>query len=176
MQTRVLLLAQSYEPLEVISWKRAFSLLTLGKIEVLEEYDDRVRTVSLVFKVPAVVRLLNAFRRRNKIVKFSRINIYARDGFRCQYCGNKARIEELTYDHVVPRAQGGKTSWTNIVACCYSCNRRKGNRTPAQAGMKLRSKPVQPQWVPAMTIRISTRSVPDAWTDYLYWTGTLHSE
>jgi 5-methylcytosine-specific restriction endonuclease McrA len=173
LQTRVLLLAQSYEPLEVISWKRAFSLLTLGKIEVLEEYDDRVRTVSLVFKVPAVVRLLNAFRRRNKIVKFSRINIYARDGFRCQYCGNKARIEELTYDHVVPRSRGGETSWTNIVTACHACNYQKGARTPEEARMHLRKRPVRPRWVPAVAIRVSTRSVPDAWRDYLYWTTGL---
>ena len=175
-QTRTLLLSQAYEPLKVIPWQRALTLLTLGKVEVLEEYNSAVHTSTIVFNVPAVVRLLRAFRRHHKPVKFSRVNIYARDKYRCQYCGNKAPIPELTYDHVEPRAQGGKTSWTNIVACCYSCNRRKGNRTPAQAGMKLRSKPVQPQWVPAMTIRISTRSVPDAWTDYLYWTGTLHSE
>jgi 5-methylcytosine-specific restriction endonuclease McrA len=176
IQTRTLLLSQAYEPLKVIPWQRALTLLTLGKVEVLEEYDSNVRAATIVFNVPAVVRLLRAFRRHKKPVKFSRVNIYARDKYRCQYCGNKAPIAELTYDHVLPRAQGGKTTWKNIVTCCYQCNRRKGNRTPLQSGMKLRSKPVQPQWVPAMTIRISTRSVPDAWTDYLYWTGALHTE
>ena len=168
-----LLLTQSYEPLKLISWQRALTLMTLGKVEVLEEYDRNVCTVSVIFKVPAVVRLLRAFRRHKKPVKFSRVNIYARDKYRCQYCGKKTSISELTYDHVVPRAQGGRTTWTNIVTCCYECNRRKGNRTPEQASMRLRTRPVQPRWIPAVAIRISTRSVPEAWRDYLYWTGTL---
>ena len=168
-----LLLSQSYEPLKVIPWQRAFTLLLLGKVEVLEEYERDVKTVTVVFKMPAVVRLLRAFRRHKKPVKFSRVNIYARDRYRCQYCGDKAPISELTYDHVVPRAQGGRTIWTNIVATCYTCNARKGNRTPAQANIKLRTKPVRPHWVPAVSIRISRKSVPDAWCDYLYWTSSL---
>jgi len=172
--TRTLLLSQSYEPLELISWQRAFTMLTLGKVEVVEEYDHDVRTVSVIFKVPAVVRLLRAFRRFRKPVKFSRVNIYARDDYRCQYCGTKAPISELTYDHVVPRAQGGRTTWTNIVTACYTCNRTKGNQTPEQANMRLRKAPVQPTWVPAISLRISTTSVPDAWRDYLYWMGDLN--
>ena len=171
--TRTLLLSQSYEPIKVISWQRAFTLLTLGKVEVLEEYDHDVRTVSLILKVPAVVRLLQAFRRHKKPVKFSRVNIYARDKYRCQYCGAKPPISDLTYDHVVPRSKGGRTTWSNIVTCCYDCNREKANRTPEQARMRLRCKPVQPCWVPAVSIRVSTMSVPDAWQDYLYWTGEL---
>jgi 5-methylcytosine-specific restriction endonuclease McrA len=173
-ETRTLLLSQSYEPIRLIPWQRAFTLLTLGKVEVVEEYDRDIRTRHVIFKVPAVVRLLRAFRRHRKPVKFSRVNIYARDKYRCQYCGDKAPVSDLTYDHVIPRAQGGKTTWTNIVTSCYACNRAKGNRTPAQAGMKLRTEPVQPRWVPAVSIRISTTSVPDAWRDYLYWTGDLH--
>jgi 5-methylcytosine-specific restriction endonuclease McrA len=160
----------------VISWQRAFTLLTLGKVEVLEEYDRDVRTVNVVFKMPAVVRLLRAFRRHKKPVKFSRVNIYARDKYRCQYCGGKAPISELTYDHVVPRSRGGRTVWENIVTCCYECNRKKANRTPREAAMKLRTRPVQPVWVPAVSIRVSTRSMPDAWRDYLYWTGSLSDE
>ncbi len=171
--TRTLLLAQSYEPIKVISWQRAFTLQSLGKIEVVEEYDADVRSQKLVFKVPAVVRLLQAFRRHKKPVKFSRVNIYARDKHRCQYCGNKAKLADLTYDHVVPRSMGGKTTWTNIVSACYSCNYAKANRTPKQAKMTLLSKPVQPVWVPAVSIRVSLMSVPDAWRDYLYWTGAL---
>ncbi len=174
-EQRTLVLSQAYEPVKVVSWRRALVLLTLGKVEVLEEYDWGIRTATIVIKVPAVVRLLRAFRRRKAAVKFSRVNIYARDKYRCQYCGAERPIAELTYDHVVPRAQGGRTEWTNIVTACTDCNLRKGGRTPAQAGMKLRSTPVQPTWVPAVTITISTRSVPDAWRDYLYWTGELSS-
>lgn len=173
VETRTLVLTQSYEPVSVISWQRAITLLTLGKVEVIEEYDQDLRSMSLVIKAPAVVRLLRAFRRHRKPVKFSRINIYARDGYRCQYCGDRPQLSELTLDHVVPRAQGGITSWTNIATACVACNARKGGRTPAQAGMRLRAAPARPTWVPAVTIRISTRSVPDAWRDYLYWTGAL---
>lgn len=172
-ETRTLLLSQSYEPIKLISWRRAFTLLTLGKVEVVEEYDRDVRTPEITYKMPAVVRLLRAFRRHRKPVKFSRVNIYARDGHRCQYCGRKAPMSELTYDHVVPRAQGGKTTWGNIVTCCFECNRDKGARTPEQAGMRLRTKPVQPTWVRAWTLRVSSQSMPDAWRDYLYWTGAL---
>ena len=175
--TRTLLLSQGYEPIKVISWQRAITLLTLGKVEVVEEYDAELRATSLIIKVPAVVRLLRAFRRHRKPVKFSRVNIYARDGYKCQYCGVKCSITELTYDHVLPRSKGGKTTWENIVTCCYPCNGGKGNRTPAEAGMKLRATPVRPEWVPAVTIRVSTRSMPDAWRDYLYWTGEIdHDE
>src|SRR5689334_5251132 len=148
---RTLLLSQGYEPIKVISWQRAITLLFLGKVEVLEEYDEHhIRSVSLVIKVPAVVRLLRAFRRHAKPVKFSRVNIYARDNYKCQYCGHKASMSELTYDHVVPRSQGGRTEWTNIVTCCYECNRHKGGRTPKQAGMHLLAQPHQPNWVPAV--------------------------
>jgi 5-methylcytosine-specific restriction endonuclease McrA len=171
--TRTLLLSQSYEPIKVISWQRAITLLSLGKVEVIEEYDRDIRTVSVVIKMPAVVRLLQAFRRHKKPVKFSRVNIYARDKYRCQYCGKKAPMKELTYDHVMPRSRGGKTTWTNIVTCCYECNRSKANRTPREARMRLRKEPIQPKWVPAVSIRLSASSMPEAWRDYLYWTGTI---
>ena len=170
---QTLLLNQGFEPIKVISWQRAISLLFLGKVEVIEEYDHELRAVSLVIKVPAVVRLLRAFRRHHRPVKFSRVNIYARDGYKCQYCARKASLAELTYDHVVPRSRGGATDWANIVTCCYLCNRQKGGRTPREAGMALLAQPIQPSWVPAIAIRISLRSVPDAWRDYLYWTGEL---
>ena len=90
-ETRTLLLSQGYEPIRVISWQRALALLTLGKVEVIEEYDAELRAVSLVIKMPAVVRLLRGFRRHKKPVKFSRVNIAARDRYRCQYCVRKCR-------------------------------------------------------------------------------------
>ncbi len=171
--TTTLLLSQGYEPIKVISWQRAITLLFLGKVEVLKEYEGDLRSVSVVIKIPAVVRLLRSFRRHNRPVKFSRVNIYARDHYRCQYCSKKANLTDLTYDHVVPRSQGGATDWTNIVTCCYLCNRKKGGRTPREAGMQLLAQPAQPNWVPAIAIQISMRSIPEAWRDYLYWTGEL---
>ncbi len=175
--TRTLLLTAGYEPLNVISWQRAITLYTLDKVDVVEEYDAEIRAVSYVVRVPAVVRLRKAFRRHVKPVKFSRVNIYARDHHRCQYCGDKCTIAGLTYDHVVPRSRGGATSWDNIVSCCYTCNARKANRTPAEAKMRLLAKPTRPTWLPEVQIRVSAKSIPDAWRDYVYWTGEIdHDE
>jgi 5-methylcytosine-specific restriction endonuclease McrA len=173
MQTRTLVLSQSYEPVEIVSWQRAITLLFLGKVEVVEEYDRNIKTTSLVIKIPAVVRLLRAFRRHRKPIKFSRVNIYGRDNYRCQYCGDERTINELTYDHIVPRSRGGKTNWLNIVTSCQDCNWRKANRTPAEAGMKLLKQPTQPTAIPTLVVTVSRDSVPDAWRDYLYWTGEL---
>jgi 5-methylcytosine-specific restriction endonuclease McrA len=174
-ETRTLLLSQGYEPIKVISWQRAIALLTLGKVEVIEEYDAELRAVSLVIKAPAVVRLLRGFRRHKKPVKFSRVNIAARDRYRCQYCMRKCALAEITFDHVLPRSRGGGTTWENIVSACVACNSRKANRTPTEAGMALRNEPVRPLWMSAVIITVSTHSVPDAWRDYLYWTGELES-
>lgn len=173
IEAQTLVLDQGFQPLKVVPWTRAIELLTLGKVEVIEEYDQEVRSAYLVLKVPAVVRLIRAFRRRPKAVKFSRINVYGRDDYKCQYCGVVCKMNELTYDHVVPRSQGGRTEWTNIVSCCVPCNSRKSGRTPEQAGMKLLKKPIQPKAIPAVFIQISRKNVPDAWRDYLYWTGSL---
>src|SRR5262245_19878765 len=157
--TRTLLLSQGYEPIKIISWQRAITLLTLHKVDVVEEYDAQIRATSMIIQVPAVVRLRRAFRRHAKPVKFSRVNIYAPDAYRCQYCGAICTIDRLTYDHVIPRSRGGRTTWDNIVSCCYTCNARKANRTPAEAGLTLRSTPARPSWMPAVQIRVSTRSI-----------------
>ncbi len=174
--TRTLLLTQGYEPIKIIPWQRAMVLLTLDKVDVVEEYDAAIRTTRIVIKVPAVVRLRKSFRRHAKPVKFSRVNIYARDGYRCQYCGVKCTTDQLTYDHVVPRSRGGRTSWENIVSCCCACNARKAARTPAEAKMKLRSVPARPAWMPAVQIQVSRSSVPDAWRDYVYWAGEIEHD
>ena len=173
MTTQTLMLSQGYEPIKVVSWQRAITLLTLGKVEVIEEYDQEVRSTSLVLKMPAVVRLLSSFRRRKRQIRFSRINIYGRDKYRCQYCNEKLTMAKCTYDHVVPRSQGGTTKWTNIVTACEPCNLKKGGRTPQQAGMPLKTRPVQPTWVPVLAFQVSRENAPDAWATYLYWTSEL---
>lgn len=171
---RTLLLSCGYEPLATIGWQRAITLLTLNKVEVIETYDCDIRSVHLVIKMPAVVRLFSAFRRHKKMVKFSRQNVLARDRWKCQYCGDKKATHELTYDHVVPRAQGGITCWENIVTCCEECNARKANRTPQQAGMRLRKEPERPTWVPIYTVTLKG-SLPEQWANYLYWNSPLES-
>jgi 5-methylcytosine-specific restriction endonuclease McrA len=170
---RTLVLSQGYEPIKIVSWQRAITLLFLGKVEVIEEYDRDIKSTSVVIKIPAVVRLLDAFRRHRKPVKFSRVNIFGRDRYTCQFCGVQKPVGQLTYDHVVPRAHRGKTVWTNIVTACEACNRKKANRTPEQAGMRLLAQPTQPTAIPTLVITVSKESMPDAWRDYLYWTGEL---
>ena len=125
---KTLLLNVTYEPLRVISWKKAVTLLTLGKVEVVEEYDREIHSISFSIRLPAVVRLLKLVRWRRDVVKFSRKNIYVRDHEMCQYCGKHLQSKEITYDHVIPKSQGGDTSWENVVTCCMTCNRKKGGK------------------------------------------------
>jgi 5-methylcytosine-specific restriction endonuclease McrA len=166
---QVLLLNITYEPLKIINWKKAITMLCLGKVEVIEEYDRDIHSISFTLKLPSVVRLLKMVKRHKSPVKFSRQNIYARDRYRCQYCGDRYATEELTYDHVLPKSRGGRTEWENIVTCCIGCNREKGGRTPKEASMALVRKPFRPTWIPALRITISFHRVPETWRDYLYW-------
>ena len=165
----VLLLNITYEPLKVINWKKAITLLCLGKVEVIEEYSREIHSVSFTVKLPSVIRLLNLVKRQRSSIKFSRQNIYARDRYKCQYCGSQYSSEDLTYDHIIPKSRGGKTEWGNIVTCCVDCNRKKGGRTPAEASMRLIRKPTRPTWIPALRITIGFHQVPKSWRDYLYW-------
>src|SRR5256886_6929573 len=134
-----LLLNATYEPLRVVNWQKAITLLWQGKVEVLEVYDREIHGVSISFKLPAVMRLLKMVKLReaHRSVKFSRINIFTRDGVRCQYCRRKFRTEDLTFDHVIPIAKGGNKTWENIVTACWGCNNRKSGRMPEEAGMHL---------------------------------------
>jgi len=168
---QTLLLNATYEPLKVVHWQKAVTLLCQGKVEVISVYDREVRSVSLSFKLPSVIRLLRyiSIKRRFDYVPFSRANIYSRDDFTCQYCGEEFPPGELTFDHVVPVAQGGRKDWENIVTCCIGCNRRKGGRTPEEAGMRLVRLPRRPAKAPAIRITIGLRNAPESWRDYLYW-------
>lgn len=170
---QVLLLNITYEPLKIINWKRAITLLFLEKVEVVEEYSREIHSVSFTIKLPSVVRLLMMVKKPKTPVKFSRQNIYARDKYKCQYCGRRFPTEELTYDHIIPKSRGGKTKWENIVTCCIQCNRKKGGRTNTEAGMKLIRKPSRPTWLPALRITVGFREVPHSWRDYLYWNVEL---
>jgi 5-methylcytosine-specific restriction endonuclease McrA len=176
-------LDRSYQPVGKISWQRAVTLFFQGKVEVVEEYEDReVRAVTFAIKMPSVVRFLRMLRSRRKAIKFSRENVYTRDQGRCQYCSNKVPRHEATYDHVVPRAQGGRTNWENIVIACIPCNQHKGGRRPEQAKMKLLSVPVKPKKLPDMLhlTFIWRKGMPDSWRNWLrditYWHGELDSE
>ncbi|WP_437893830.1 HNH endonuclease [Sorangium sp. So ce124] len=159
-------------PHKVIPWQTAVTMSFLGKVEVIEVYDDVIRSPSLSIKAPAVVRLKRPTLGMKRGVKFSRINVLLRDGFRCQYCGVQKVARELNYDHVIPRVQGGKTVWDNIVASCYACNSAKRGRTPEQAGMKLLRAPAKPKWLPpAPVMGLSERRIPELWAGYCASSG-----
>lgn len=175
-----LVLDPSYIPVARVHWQRAITLLFLGKVEVIDEYEtEHIRSVTFSMRVPSIIRFIKAMRSKKKVVKFSRENVYTRDNGKCQYCGHKVPRPDATYDHVLPRAQGGKTEWTNIVIACVPCNQAKGNRTPAQAKMTLLSTPVRPKKLPDhMHVTIQWNpSMPLTWRDFLasnhYWNTEL---
>jgi 5-methylcytosine-specific restriction endonuclease McrA len=160
---QVLVLDQGYAPHRVVHWQRAICMLFGGKVEVLEEYDEVVRSPSIAIRMPAVVRLLSGARRRPRVVRFSRFNVLLRDNFTCQYCGIRPHARELTMDHVMPRAKGGATRWANVVAACRPCNHRKGSRTLDEARMVLTRSPHEPRMLPSVGQRLGLRDVHDKW-------------
>ena len=172
---QTLLLNATYEPLKVVDWRKAITMLCQGKVEVVSEYDREVRSVSVTFKLPSVIRLLRyiTVKRRIDYVPFSRANIYARDDHRCQYCGAMHPVGDLTFDHVVPVSQGGKKNWENIVTSCIDCNRRKGGRTPVQAGMRVIRQPSRPSRSPVVRLTFGLHNAPESWRDYFYWNVEL---
>jgi 5-methylcytosine-specific restriction endonuclease McrA len=173
MSSVVLFLDCDWSPLRVEPWQRAISDIFVGKVEVVEYSRDRtIRGVTTTYPMPAVVRLIRKFRRDRMAIKFSRLNIYSRDRFRCQYCGTQTPTEDLTFDHVMPRSRGGRTCWENIVAACLPCNKKKANRTPEEADMKLLSRPRKPFSLPVITVRMDG-SVPPEWKPY--WSADLES-
>lgn len=174
---QTLLLNATYEPIKVVDWQKAITLWSRGRVEILETHDREARAVTFTFKIPSVVRLLRYVKiRRSEHVPFTRANIYARDGHQCQYCGLQFKREELTFDHVIPVAQGGTKSWENIVSACEECNRHKANRTPEQAGMTLLSTPKRPLTLAALKLSIGLRKTPDSWRSFLYWNVELESD
>jgi 5-methylcytosine-specific restriction endonuclease McrA len=174
MSAFTLLLNNTYEPIQVVGWQRAITLLWQGKVEVLEEHEEEIHSISFSMKIPSVLRMLMPVRLKRRVpVKFTRLNIFTRDGFKCQYCGEKFESEDLTFDHVVPVAQGGKKSWENIATACVPCNSHKEGRTPQQAKMKLLRKPKQPVWAQVVTVTVGIRKTPENWASYLYWNVEL---
>jgi 5-methylcytosine-specific restriction endonuclease McrA len=164
-----LVLNASFEPLHIVTWQRAIQLLFQGKVEVIEESDETIRTVRLTMKVPAVLRLLSyvPIKTKKNIIRFSRANVFTRDANQCLYCGRYFSRSHLTLDHVKPIVQGGKKSWDNIATACKPCNQRKGGRTPQEASMRLIRKPHTPAWLPTTTITVGSESTPQSWKFYL---------
>jgi 5-methylcytosine-specific restriction endonuclease McrA len=161
---RVLVLNSSYEPLNVCTVRRAVVLLLKDKAEMLEIGERSLHSESMTIPHPVVIRLVTYVRipRESSKRRITRRAVFARDSWTCQYCGSTTH---LTVDHVLPRSRGGPSDWENIVTSCAPCNRRKGNRTPSEAGIKPRRKPRVPG--PTVFIRVAAPIVPKAWNQYL---------
>jgi len=163
----------SYYPLSLWSWQEAIKAAYLDRVEILAEYDQVVHSPTTEIRIPSVV-VLRDYVAPQKTVGFTRFNLFLRDGFCCQYCGAKG---DLTFDHVVPRAAGGITSWGNVVAACAPCNLRKGSSSLRQSGLQLQKEPRQPE---AAQLRNMGRRFPpnllhESWIDFLYWDAELEA-
>lgn len=139
----VLVLNQTYEPLNLCRVRRAVVLVFCGKAEVLENSRGVLHSVTQVFLIPSVIRLVYMVKRPRHQRKLTKLEVFTRDQYTCQYCGRQTK--ELTLDHVIPRRRGGKHSWENVVSACKVCNRRKGGHTPKEAEMKLLRQPRTPR-------------------------------
>jgi len=202
LDASVLVLNKMFMAVHIISVRRAFCLLCKDLAEVVtleegqfatydfstwtelsalqpklyrKEEDDWVRTSTIEIQAPRVVRLLDYDKVPRQTVKFNRRNIFARDHNQCQYCGKKYITSELSLDHVIPRSQGGGTSWDNIVCACVDCNVRKGGRTPRQANLTLIRKPEKPKRSPVLNMKLSQKKY-QSWQSFLdsaYWSVEL---
>jgi 5-methylcytosine-specific restriction endonuclease McrA len=202
LDASVLVLNKLFMAIHIISVRRAFCLLAKDLAEVVsledgqfatydfqtwrelseyraqhfrQEEDDWVRTVSTEIQVPRVIRLMDYDRLPKQTVKFNRRNIFARDNNQCQYCGKKFPTSELSLDHVIPRSQGGTSTWENIVCACVNCNVKKGGRTPREASMALIKKPEKPKRSPLLNQKLTNRKY-QSWKTFLdnaYWSVEL---
>ncbi|HUW08247.1 MAG TPA: HNH endonuclease [Anaerolineae bacterium] len=167
MAGSVLVLNATYEPLNVVSVQRAVVLLLKEKAQIVESTEAWIRAQNWSIPQPLVIRLVYYVRIPHRLsLPLGRRTVLARDGFSCQYCGRQPERSELTLDHVLPRCRGGKSSWENLVAACRRCNGRKGDRTPHEAGMPLRSQPFAPRYI-AVTI-MSDTGQHEVWSRYIH--------
>ncbi len=166
----------SYFPLSVWCWQDAVKAVFLDRVSVLSEYEAAVRSPTRTMRLPSVIALkeyIPAARRP----AFTRFNVFLRDRFECQYCAETHPTPELTFDHVIPRSRGGRTTWDNVVTACGPCNLRKGNRLPRECRMHPHQAPRQPT---SWELQENGRSFPpnylhESWRDYLYWDTELES-
>jgi 5-methylcytosine-specific restriction endonuclease McrA len=160
----------SYFPLSLWSWQDSVKAVFLDRVNIVSEYDQIVRSPSFDMKLPSVIALKEYVQQSRKPA-FTRFHVFLRDRFHCQYCGERFPTQELTFDHVVPRSKGGRTTWENVVTACGGCNLRKGNHMPTRIGMVPITAPRQPT---AYDLQDAGRGFPpnhlhESWRDYLYW-------
>jgi len=164
----------SYFPLSTWSWKNALKAVFLDRVNVVSEYNKVVRSPSIEFKLPSVVSLKDYIPLPEKAA-FTRFNVFLRDKFICQYCQKNFKVEELTFDHVIPRSKGGKTQWQNVVTSCRNCNTQKGNKTLVKIGIVLKKDPSIPSNYELKEIgrMFPPNFLHKSWDDFLYWDSEL---
>jgi len=167
MHTRTLLLSPYWIPIRILAWQDAIKMRYEGTAEVLAEYDDDISSPSVTWKMPAVMRLKRMPKARARGIRFSRVNVYQRDDYRCQYCGARQTERDLSYDHVVPRSAGGRTDWLNIVTACKACNSRKADKSCDEAGMFPLRTPRIPKSLPHVGPRIDVTTMPEEWSGFV---------
>ncbi|MEO5375250.1 MAG: HNH endonuclease [Alphaproteobacteria bacterium] len=166
----------SYYPLSVWSWQDTVRAVVMDRVSVVSEYDTVIRSPTRELRLPSVIALKDYIQAARKPA-FTRFNVFLRDGFSCQYCGTRFPTPDLTFDHVVPRSRGGRTTWTNVVTACARCNVQKGNRLPSESDMRPKTEPRQPT---AYHLQEMGRSFPpsrlhQSWRDFLYWDTELET-
>lgn len=211
MAQQTLVLTPWMSPHMIVGWQDAMTMLFNGKIRVVEEYDEVVAQLALdrveehgclfdrlssraiegdsvTLRVPAVVSLTKPVKTVKRQICFSRMNVFLRDSFTCQYCGVKLKIKSLNYDHVMPSARGGRTVWENIVTSCYPCNSLKGNAVPGPDGrfkvvregrtheMRLLRRPFKPTSLPVAPLHVDMDSIPEIWKAYCVIPGSEEPE
>ncbi len=161
----------SYFPLSLWSWQDAVKAAYLERVDIVAEYDDVVHSPSIEIRVPSVI-VLRDYVQPRKTTAFTRFNLFLRDEFTCQYCGSHG---DMTFDHVIPRCRGGRTTWENVVASCGPCNLRKGSRSLRDSGMGLRRPASQPTTAQLMNAgrKFPPNYLHESWTDFLYWDAEL---
>jgi 5-methylcytosine-specific restriction endonuclease McrA len=157
----------SYYPLSLWPWQEVVKAVFLDRVDVISTYDSVIRSPSFEMRLPSVVSLKH-FVAQDRPPAFTRFNLFLRDAFACQYCGSG---EDLTFDHLVPRSRGGRTTWENIVTACARCNLVKGGRTPKESAMNPRHPPRRPSsWeLQERGRRFPPNHLHESWLDYLYW-------
>ena len=164
----------SYFPLSLWSWQDAVKAVFLNRVNIVSQYDRVIRSPRLEMRLPSVISL-KEYIPSNRRPAFTRFNVFLRDRFICQYCGDDFPTHDLTFDHIVPRSRGGRTVWTNVVTACGTCNLRKGSRLPREAQMYPRHAPRQPT---SLELQENGRAFPpnflhESWRDFLYWDTEL---
>lgn len=163
---KTLLVDCNYFPVKVISWQKAITLLYQGKAQSLVDYSDlRIHSQTISLALPKILRL-NGKHRLLFNIKFTRENVFYRDNYTCQYCGERLKENQLTFDHVIPASKGGPTTWQNVVTACKPCNFKKGPLLLEQTNLTLLKKPIIPKWSPELVIKLHDDD-PHEWFEFL---------